>query len=225
MKIFYDGVNVSRYISRVDGVTTNTSYVSESGVTDYLCFMKEATSAALGKPISFQVTNPEIEIIRRQARIISKLGDNVYVKIPIILPCGSTTSSLIKELSNEGIKINVTCIHTQEQVREAFGSISDNCNSIISVFAGGISDSGSYPDSLMNLAVTLSRRRTSTKVLWAGCQRVLSVVEAEDMGCDIITVPDAILDKMKRMEFSQHDTSINKSILFFKDGESLELGE
>tara|TARA_Y100000592_G_scaffold78259_1_gene123008 strand:- start:4239 stop:4925 length:687 start_codon:yes stop_codon:yes gene_type:complete len=221
MKIFYDGVNIKKYIGDVDGVTTNTSYIAQAGITNYKEFMQKSLAEVGGKPISFQVTSREIGGIEQQARYISSLGDNVYVKIPIILPQEESTGELIKSLSKEGMKINVTCIHTEQQIVEAFGSVSKDSSSIISVFAGGISDAANYPNSHIEAAVKLTENHDNIEVLWAGCQRVLSIVEADDMGCDIITVPDGILNKASRMSVPLYETSVKKSELFFSDGDKL----
>ena len=222
MKIFYDGVNIAKYIDEVDGVTTNTSYIAQAGITDYNKFIDECLNIVGDKPISFQVTERNLEGIEKQARFLSALGNNVYVKIPILLPDKISTSSLIKKLSDEGIKINVTCIHTISQIEEAVEAVNKNVPSIISVFAGGISDSGTYPEEFISKAVELTEDYNSD-VLWAGCQRVLSIVESDDLGCGIVTVPDGIMRKRNRIGVSVYETSVKKSNLFFSDGDKLIL--
>ena len=222
-KTFYDGVNIRKYIDQVDGVTTNTSYIAGAKIGDYNKFIEKSMKAVKGKPISFQVTGRTISEIERQARWICNLGDNVYVKIPIIMPDGSSTSHLIDILSNEGLKINVTCIHTHDQIEEAVGCLSKTTPSIVSVFAGGISDTGTYPASEMDLAVDLTSRHDNMEVLWAGCQHILHIIEAADAGCHIITVPDGIMNKLERTNVSTLQTSINKSATFFSDADKLTL--
>ena len=151
-KIFYDGVNIKKYIDEVDWVTTNTSYIAEAGITDYNKFIDESLEIVGGKSISFQVTERTLDGIEKQARILSGKGDNVYVKIPILLPDETSTTSLIKKLADEGMKINVTCIHTFEQIKAAVDAVNKNVPSIISVFVGGISDSGRYPEKYIKRA-------------------------------------------------------------------------
>lgn len=221
-KIFYDGVNIKDYIDQVEGVTTNTSFLAAAGITEYNTFIQESLQLVGTKPISFQVTKRTLEEIEAQARFFASLGDNVYVKIPIILPDETSTSTLIKKLSDEGIKVNVTCIHTMSQIEEAVNSINPQTPSIISVFSGGISDSGTYPEKFITYAVKLTENHNSD-VLWAGCQRVLSIIEAEDLGCGIVTVPDSIMRKRNRIGVSVYDTSVKKSQTFFNDGDSLVL--
>tara|TARA_R100001463_G_scaffold135530_1_gene198985 strand:- start:827 stop:1528 length:702 start_codon:yes stop_codon:yes gene_type:complete len=222
-KVFYDGVSIRKYINDVDGVTTNTSYIAGAKITDYNAFIEKSLKAAKGKPISFQVTARDVNELIKQARWICGLGDNVYVKIPIVLPNGSSTSEAIKMLSAEGLKINVTCIHTLEQIDEAIESLNKNVPSIVSVFAGGISDTGNYPAEEIGHAVYKSSNYDNMEVLWAGCQHVLHVIEAADAGCHIITVPDGIMNKLSRTEFSKHETSVRKSDTFFNDGDKLTL--
>ena len=221
-KIFYDGVNIAKYINQVVGVTTNTSYIAEAGITDYNKFIDESLELVGGKSISFQVTERTLSGIEKQARFLSSKGDNVYVKIPILLPDETSTTSLIKKLTGEGIKINVTCIHTFEQIKAAVDAVNLKVPSIISVFVGGISDSGRYPEEYIRRAVELTEGYDSD-VLWAGCQRVLSILEAEHLGCGIVTVPDGIMRKRDRIGISDYDTSVNKSNLFFNDGDKLNL--
>jgi transaldolase len=221
-KIFYDGVNIKDFIDQVDGVTTNTSFLAAAEITDYNKFIEESLSVVNGKPISFQVTKRDIEGIESQARYLSSLGENIYVKIPIILPDESTTETLIKKLSDEGIKVNVTCIHTMEQIELAVNAVNKNTPSIISVFSGGISDSGTYPEEYIKYAVELTQEYNSD-VLWAGCQRVLSIIESNDLGCGIVTVPDNIMRKRNRIGISVYNTSVKKSQTFFNDGDKLNL--
>ena len=67
-KIYYDGVNIKEFIDQVDGVTTNTSYIASAGITDYNKFIDESIEAAKGKPISFQVTETDMDSIINQAK-------------------------------------------------------------------------------------------------------------------------------------------------------------
>ena len=221
-KIYYDGVNIKEFINEVDGVTTNTSYIASAGITDYNKFINESVEAAKGKPISFQVTKTDKDSIIEQAKQISIKGENVYVKIPIVLPSGESTGEIIKLLHNSGIKVNVTCIHTIQQIMGACTSvISNKTPSIISLFAGGVSDSGANPKKMFDLTHDLIGHHENVEILYAGCQRVYSIVEANDWKSDIITVPDAIMKKMDRMKYDELETSINKSKLFFIDGSQL----
>lgn len=223
IKIYYDGVNIKKYIDRVEGVTTNTSYIAGAGISDYNLFIDESLKAVGTKPISFQVTEPSLAEIEKQAKYLSSKGDNVYVKIPIVLPNGRSTKDLIKKLSAEGMKVNVTCIHTTAQVIEACDATLEDSPSIISLFAGGVSDSGNSPKKMFDLTFEATKDNPNKEILYAGCQRVYSLVEAKEWNSDIITVPDGVMEKFKRMKINELETSIKKSELFFKDGSKLKL--
>ena len=222
-KIYYDGVNISKYINQVDGVTTNTSYIASAGITDYNLFIEESLDAVSGKPISFQVTSPHLDEIQKQALFISQKADNIYVKIPIILPNGQSSSEVISDLVNKGVKVNVTCIHTPEQASLACESTEGSTPSIISLFAGGVSDSGNSPQEMFKVTSDKTKDNPLKEILYAGCQRVYSLIEARNFKADIITVPDGIMDKLGRMEINELDTSIKKSELFFEDGKKINL--
>ncbi len=222
-KIYYDGVNIEKYIEKVEGVTTNTSYIASAGITDYNAFMEKSLETVNGKPISFQVTSQNLEQIKKQALFISGKGDNVYVKIPIILPNGKTTEGVISELCKQGVKVNVTCIHTTKQAELACAATEDSIPSIISLFAGGVCDSGNSPVEMFKATYNLTKDNSNKEILFAGCQRVYSLIEAGDLGSDIITIPDGVMDKLDRMLVNELETSINKSKLFFGDGSKLNL--
>lgn len=221
-KIYYDGVNIKEFIDQVDGVTTNTSYIASAGITDYNKFIDESIEAAKGKPISFQVTETDMDSIINQAKYIAEKGENVYVKIPIVLPNGESTKEIIRDLHISGVKVNITCIHTVQQTIDACSAVIYNeTPSIISLFAGGVFDSGSDPKKMFDVANELIGNNKNIEILYAGCQRVYSVPEADNWKSDIITVPDAVMKKLNRMEYNQLETSIKKSKLFFEDGSKL----
>ena len=221
-KIYYDGVNIQDFIEEVDGVTTNTSYIADAGINDYNKFIDETLQIVGDKPVSFQVTARTLEEIEAQAAFLTSKAKNIFVKIPILLPDKISTAPLIKKLCGEGVKVNVTCIHTFDQIKEAVDAIDKNIASIVSVFSGGISDSGVYPEEHIKMAVHLTEGY-NCDVLWAGCQRSLSILEAQDLGCGIVTVPDSIMRKRARIGISLYDTSVNKSALFFNDGDKISL--
>jgi transaldolase len=196
--------------------------MKEAGVTDYTKFAKECLSVANGRPISFQAWGDTMESLEKQARRICSWGPNVYVKIPIVTVYGLSTVSLIKKLHKEGLKVNVTVVHSVEHLAllqgDVFGS---NAEAIVSVFAGGISDSGVSPEFLIRMAVEQFKNYPNIEVLWAGCQRVLSVKEAEWWGCDIVTVPCSVLKKINRIGKELDEVALPKSQLFSNDAENL----
>ena len=125
-KIYYDGVNIQDFIEEVDGGTTNTSYIADAGINDYNKFIDETLQIVGDKPVSFQVTARTLEEIEAQAAFLTSKAKNIFVKIPILLPDKISTAPLIKKLCGEGVKVNVTCIHTFDQIKEAVDAIDKN---------------------------------------------------------------------------------------------------
>ncbi len=147
IKIYSDGADAQEIIKMdsenfVDGFTTNPTLMKTSGITDYLAFAKEVLSGVKEKSISFEVFSDELDDMYRQALILRDLGDNVWVKIPVSNTKGEYTYPLIKKLSNEGVKLNITAIFTKEQIKQVYSSLNPEIKSIISIFAGRIANAG-----------------------------------------------------------------------------------
>lgn len=227
LKIFYDGVNFEKFANHPDvvGFTTNTSLMAEGGESDYNEFAAEALDHANGRPISFQVWADNVDEMREQVKTISCWGDNVYVKIPIVTCNGDSTLELIKEMHDDGVKVNVTVVHSLEQIWSLKDLFNKETPVIVSVFAGGISDTGLDPQQIVKKCSTLFEEHSNVEILWAGCQRVLNTIDALRCGCDIITVPDAIMKKLNRLndEADLNELAISKSKLFRDDAVKLGL--
>lgn len=225
IKVFYDGSSVSEYCNynNVVGVTTNISFLKKAGIKDYKKFAKEVIPLMGDRPISFQVFDPTPDGIERQAREITSWGKNVYVKIPVVYPDGTTTVPLIKKLSNEGLKINVTTVYTKQQIDEIHEA--DLAGpSIVSVFCGRINDTGVDALDIMSHANTTFSSKPNIETLWAGCQRTRDILDADSIGTDIITVPEGPLKKMERIGNDIHEFSVLTSSDFFEDGRSMFIG-
>lgn len=225
IKIFYDGVNMDKYCDHpsVVGFTTNLSFMAQGNRNRYLEFSEESLEYAKGRPISFQVWAQDIDEMESQARVISSWGDNVYTKIPIVTAGGESTVDLIKRLHDEGLKINVTVVHSNEQLDSLVGIFNKEVPTIVSVFAGGISDAGISPEPIVEKSVSQFSEHLNVETLWAGCQRVLSILDAENCGCEIVTVPDSIMDKMNRLGKELNGVALAKSKLFREDALSVGL--
>lgn len=226
IKIFYDGSSVAEYCnySNVCGVTTNISFLKKAGVRDYKSFALSTIPLMCGRPISFQVFDPTPEGIEAQAREITSWGDNVYVKIPVVYPDGSSTVGLIKRLSDDGLKINVTAVYTKKQIDEIFNAGLVN-TSIVSVFCGRINDTGVDAMAIMSHANRAFSDDLNIETLWAGCQRTRDILDAASIGTNIITVPEGPLKKMVRIGNDIHNFSVRTSIDFFNDGAEMFIGE
>lgn len=200
VKLFADGASLPEMVALarrpgVSGFTTNPTLMRQAGVRDYEGFARDVLRAIPDKPISFEVFADTFDDMERQAHQIAGWGEHVYVKIPITNTDGVPTTSLVRRLSHAGVKVNVTAVFTQQQVRAAANALFGGAPSIISVFAGRIADTGRDPRPIMRDALTMLDR-TSIEVLWASPREVFNVYQADEVGCHIVTASPAILDKL-----------------------------
>ncbi|HET9985383.1 MAG TPA: transaldolase [Longimicrobiales bacterium] len=194
--IYSDGANVqdmvSAYRSReVDGFTTNPTLMAKAGVPDYRAFARDVLETIRDLPVCFEVFEDGFEAMGRQAREIASWGENVFVKVPITNTRGESSVPLIRELTAEGLRLNVTAVLAPSQGRAVIDAVNPDVPAILSIFAGRIADTGRDPMPLMREAVELAKRRPLLKVLWASPREVLNIYQAEACGCHIIAVtPD-----------------------------------
>jgi transaldolase len=223
VKTFYDGNNINKYVDypNVVGITTNSTFVAQSGFTSYTKFMETYSEKIRGRPISLQVWSEEN--MADQARQLATLG-NVYVKIPVKNTRGEYNISLINELLNEGVKVNITCVYTDAQLNDLKNMlVTGQTPVIISVFAGGISDAGLDPLPTIVKAVNLFKDQSNVEILWAGCKDNYSIISADNVGCHIITLPDSIMDRMNRIGTDLEKMTVDKVKLFNNDSKNLGL--
>ena len=204
IKIFADGADrdgiVSLYAKPyIKGLTTNPTLMRKAGVADYEKFAREVLEVVKEKPISFEVFSDEFPEMRRQALMIGKWQENVYVKIPITNTRGDSALPLIRELSKEGVKLNITAILTGEQVQDVAQAVKREVPCVVSVFAGRVADTGVDPMPLMKDSLELLQNLPKAELLWASVREVLNIFQAAQCGCDIVTVPHDILDKVARL--------------------------
>jgi len=183
----------------VQGLTTNPTLMRKAGITDYEGFCREVLNIVKEKPISFEVFSDDFDEMRRQALKIQSWQDNVFVKIPITNTRGESTIPLIRQLSADGVQINVTAILTLEQVCAVACALNPSIAAVISVFAGRIADTGRCPVPLMKESLSVLKEYPKASLLWASVREVLNIFEADDVGCHIVTVPHDILGKAIKM--------------------------
>ena len=183
----------------IKGLTTNPSLMKKAGIKDYEAFAKDILQFVTAKPISLEVFTDDLVDMKRQALKISSWGKNVYTKIPITNSKGDSCLPLIKELGKEGVKLNVTAILTLAQVRGVAENLNPAVPSVVSVFAGRIADTGVDPVPLMRASGALLYSQPKAELLWASTREVLNILQAEECGCAIITVPHDILAKAAKM--------------------------
>ena len=183
----------------IKGLTTNPTLMKKAGITDFEAFAKDILQTIKDKPISFEVFTDEFPDMRRQALKIRQWQDNVYVKIPITNTRGESSLLLIRELAQEGVKLNITAILTLEQVSGVAQALSSKVPSVVSVFAGRIADTGVDPEPIMRESRALLRDLPQAELLWASVREVLNIFQADACGCQIVTVTHDVLNKALKM--------------------------
>jgi transaldolase len=201
VKIFADGADLDAILAlasdtRIKGFTTNPTLMWKAGLTDYEEFAKRLLERITAHPISFEVFADDAAEMRRQARMISGWGENVYVKIPVSTTDGESMAPLVRELSEDGVQVNVTAVFTNAQVEMITEAVKDGAASYISVFAGRIADAGIDPVPLIARAVDIMVQAPRSELIWASPREILNVVQADQVGCHIITVTHEMLKKL-----------------------------
>jgi transaldolase len=222
IKIFSDGADISSMKEMNDsplisGLTTNPTLMQRSGVNNYELFCKEVLSFLKVKPISFEVFSDDFEQMAIQARLIASWGNNIYIKIPIMNTKAQYSYDLIRMLSNEGIKINVTAIMTLDQCKESFDNLNPKTPSYISVFSGRIADTGINPEKIIAPALQYTSSNTNNEIIWASPREVYNVYQAEELGCHIITVTKDIISKLKFKDYDLEKFSLDTVKMFYDD--------
>jgi transaldolase len=226
IKIFADGASLPSMLEsardpRISGFTTNPTLMRKAGIGDYRAFAKEVLASIKDRPISFEVFADEFADMRRQAQDIATWGDNVYVKIPITNTRRETATPLIRELASSGVKLNVTAICTLDQVRDTAQALKGGAPSVVSVFAGRIADTGRDPIPLMKEALGMCRAADKrVELLWASPRELLNIVQAAEVGCDIITVTPDLLKKLELVGKDLADFSLDTVQMFHRDAQA-----
>ena len=221
VNLFADGADLQTMIEMakkpfIKGLTTNPTLMRKAGINDYKLFAKEVITAIQNKPISFEVFSDETDEMISQGLEIASWGKNVNVKIPISNSVGQSTKSVIKELSAEGVAINVTALLTTDQVKTVVDSIDESSNVFISIFAGRIADTGRDPIPLMKEALQIMNEKPKAKLIWASPRELLNVIQANDIGCHIITATPDILKKLELIGKDLSEYSLD-TVRMFRD--------
>jgi transaldolase len=201
-KVFADGADLDQILqlaedSRIKGFTTNPTLMWKAGLTDYAEFARRLLERITEHPISFEVVADDVEEIRRQAHLISGWGENVYVKVPVTTSTGESLAPLSGELSEAGVRVNVTALMTPRQVEVIAHTLRDGAPSYVSVFAGRIADAGIEPLPLMSQSLEiLESVAPNAELIWASPREVLNLVQADSIGCHIITMTQDLIAKL-----------------------------
>lgn len=222
IKVFADGADLEGMLALardplVCGFTTNPTLMRRSGVTDYETFAKEVLAGVTQHPISFEVVADDFDEMSRQARLIASWGSNVYVKIPVTNTSGQSSADLIRDLSREGLKLNVTAILSLQQVETVVRALEDSPAAVVSVFAGRIADTGLDPVPVMTTALETLADFSQLELLWASPREILNVVQANAIGCHIVTVTHDLLKKINGLGRDLEDVSRDTVQMFHDD--------
>ncbi len=226
IKLYADGAAIDAMLDmyhngNVQGFTTNPSLMKKGGVTNYRQFAFDLLKEIQDMPISFEVFADDEETMYKEAKEIASWADNVYVKIPALNTKGESTHKLVEKLSHEGVKVNVTALFTEEQVENFLGALDPETPSILSLFAGRIADTGVDPIPYVKWAVEKAKVNPKCEVLWASTREFINIYQADECGCQIITVPNSILAKRKNLGRDLFQCSLDTVQAFAKDIESL----
>jgi transaldolase len=226
VKIFADGADKKGMLELnanplIQGLTTNPTLMRKAGITEFEAFARDILQGIPVKPLSFEVFSDDFPEMKRQAMKINGWAKNVYVKIPITNTRDESALPLIRELANEGVKLNITAILTLEQVKGVAQALNPKVPSFVSVFAGRIADTGMDPIPHMRECKKILAGMPKAELLWASVREVLNIFQANDCGCEIVTVPHDILNKaLKLAGMDLKELSLDTVKMFANDAKA-----
>jgi transaldolase len=225
VKIFADGADFEGMLRlaawpNIAGFTTNPTLMRKSGVQDYEGFAHKVLEAITDRPVSFEVFADEADEMLRQARLIASWGANVYVKVPVTDTRGSSTAAVVRELSDSGIRLNVTALMTVGQVETVSVALAGGPGAIVSVFAGRVADTGRDPLPIMQAALQVLAPHPELELLWASPREILNVRQADDLGVHIITVTHDMLAKLSLFGHDLDEFSLETVRMFHGDAQA-----
>ncbi len=181
----------------VRGFTTNPTLIRKAGAKDYKSYSKKILKICDKKPVSLEVFADDYEGIKEQAFKINSWAKNVYVKVPVVNSKGSFMGKIIKELNEKDIKLNITAVYNAKQTEKILKLINKKTRLIISLFAGRSSDVGKDPIPEFKKSIQLAKNYRNVEILWASVREPYNFLQAKKIGCHIITVPPAIIEKIE----------------------------
>jgi len=225
VKIFADGADKASMMEmyknpHVKGFTTNPTLMRKAGVTDYESAAKDIVAAIPDRSVSFEVFADDFSEMERQARRITTWGKHVSVKIPITNTKRESAIPLVRKLSQDGIATNVTAIFTLDQVQAVVDAVTGGAPCFVSVFSGRIADTGIDPVPIMAESVKRLRAAPNTELIWASPRELLNIFQADEIGCQVITVTNDIIKKLSLVGKDMDDYSLETVKTFYDDGKA-----
>jgi transaldolase len=219
-KIFCDIADISSIKkfnkkSIVKGFTTNPSLMRKAGAKDYESYSKQILRVCGNKPISFEVFADDQYSMIEQGRKINSWGKNVYVKVPVVNSKNKFSENVIKELNSKNIKLNITAVYTAKQTEKILKLINRKTKVIISIFAGRAGDTGKDPIPEFTKSIKLAKKFKNVEILWASVREPYNYIQAKQLGCHIITIPPALIEKIEKFgkSFTQLTVETVKAFL------------
>ena len=203
--------------SAVDGFTTNPSLMRLAGAKNYKYYSLKILKVCKKKPISFEVFADQPKEMLEQAYKIHNWGKNVYVKIPVVNSKGVFMGSVIKELSDKGIKLNITAVYTYEQTQKIYKNLNKKTRSIISIFAGRMADKGKDPLPIFKKSISLTKKNKKIEILWASTREAYNYIQAKQIKCNIITMPPKVINQINSFGKSFKSMTIDTVKGFLED--------
>ena len=221
-KIFCDIADISSIKkfnkkSIVKGFTTNPSLMRKAGAKDYKSYSQQILKVCRKKPISFEVFADDQDSMIEQGRKINSWGKNVYVKVPVVNSKNKFSGNVIKELNSKNIKLNITAVYTAKQTEKILKLINKKTKVIISIFAGRAGDTGKDPVPEFTKSIKLAKKFKNVEILWASVREPYNYLQAKQLGCHIITIPPALIEKIEKFGKSFNQLTIETVKAFLVD--------
>jgi transaldolase len=201
----------------IKGFTTNPSLMRKAGAKDYKLYSKKILKICKNKPVSLEVFADELKEMEEQGLKINTWGKNVYVKIPVLNSKGKFTGKVIKELNKQNIKLNITAVYTSSQTNKILKAINKKTKVIISMFAGRSADAGKDPIPEFKKSIAMAKKFKNVEILWASVREPYNYLQANELGCHIITIPPNIIEKIENFGKSFTQLSKETVVAFLKD--------
>ena len=181
----------------VKGFTTNPSLMRKAGAKDYKSYSKKILKICDNKPVSLEVFADDYSEMKKQAIEINDWAKNVYVKVPVANSKGEFMGKIIKELNGKNIKLNITAVYSSKQTEKIIRLLNKKTKVIISIFAGRAGDAGKDPIPEFKKSISLAKKFKNVEILWASVREPYNYLQANQLGCHIITAPPSIIQKIE----------------------------
>ena len=201
----------------VKGFTTNPSLMRKAGAKSYEKYSKQILKICSKKPISFEVFADDDQSMIKQGIKINTWGKNVFVKVPVINSKNKFTGKVIRALNSQNIKLNITAVYTAKQTKKILNQINKKTKVIISIFAGRAGDTGKDPVPEFVKSIKIAKKYKNVEILWASVREPYNYIQAKQLGCQIITIPPSIINKIDKFGKTFNQLTLETVKTFLQD--------